>query len=195
MTWTLDPAHSSVTFSAKHMMVTTVRGNMKIRDFDLDLDLDNPERSSVRVSLDAASIDTGQQMRDDHLRSADFLKTDEFPTIDFVSTRILRTGEDTGDLHGDLTIRGVTRPIVLKADFGGIVPNIQGGQRGAFSASAKINREDFGLTWNVALEQGGVLVSKDIKIEIDIAVVSSVEAGREEAEAEAELAEAEAVSA
>ena len=191
MTWTLDPAHSSVTFSAKHMMVTTVRGSMKIRDFDLDLNLDNPEASSVRVSLDAASIDTGQQMRDDHLRSADFLKTDEFPTIDFVSTRIVRTGDDTGDLHGDLTIRGVTRPIVLKADFGGIVPNMQGGQRGAFSASAKINREDFGLTWNVALEQGGVLVSKDIKIEIDLAVVSSVEAGREEAAAEAPLTEQE----
>ena len=193
MTWTLDPAHSSVTFSAKHMMVTTVRGSMKIRDFDLDLDVDNPEASSVRVSLDAASIDTGQQMRDDHLRSADFLKADEFPTIDFVSTRIVRTGDDTGDLHGELTIRGVTRPIVLKADFGGIVPNMQGGQRGAFSASAKINREDFGLTWNVALEQGGVLVSKDIKIEIDVAV----EAGREEAEAEAQLTEpeAEAISA
>ena len=191
MTWTLDPAHSSVTFSAKHMMVTTVRGSMKIRDFDLDLDLDNPEASRVRVSLDAASIDTGQQMRDDHLRSADFLKADEFPTIDFVSTRIVRTGDDTGDLHGDLTIRGVTRPIVLRADFGGIVPNLQGGQRGAFSASAKINREDFGLTWNVALEQGGVLVSKDIKIEIDLAVVSSVEAGREEAEAEAQLTERE----
>jgi polyisoprenoid-binding protein YceI len=179
------------------MMVTTVRGSMKIRDFDLDLDVDNPEASSVRVSLDAASIDTGQQMRDDHLRSADFLKADEFPTIDFVSTRIVRTGDDTGDLHGDLTIRGVTRPIVLRADFGGIVPNLQGGQRGAFSASAKINREDFGLTWNVALEQGGVLVSKDIKIEIDLAVVSSVEAGREEAEAEAQLTEpeAEAISA
>jgi polyisoprenoid-binding protein YceI len=195
MTWTLDPAHSSVTFSAKHMMVTTVRGSMKIRDFDLDLDLDQPERSSVRVSLDAASIDTGQQMRDDHLRSADFLKTDEFPAIDFVSTRIVRTGDDAGDLHGDLTIRGVTRPIVLKADFGGIVPNMQGGQRGAFSAIGKINREDFGLTWNVALEQGGVLVSKDIKIEVDLAVTSSVEAGREETEAEGQLSEAEAVSA
>ena len=195
MTWTLDPAHSSVTFSAKHMMVTTVRGSMKIRDFDLALDLENPEASRVRVSLDAASIDSGQQMRDDHLRSADFLKADEFPTIDFVSTRIVRTGEETGDLHGDLTIRGVTRPVVLNAEFGGIVPNMQGGQRGAFSASTKINREDFGLTWNVALEQGGVLVSKEIKIEIDLAVVSSAEAGREEADAQGQLTEAEAVSA
>ena len=197
MTWTLDPAHSSVTFSAKHMMVTTVRGSMKIRDFDLDLDVDNPEASSVRVSLDAASIDTGQQMRDDHLRSADFLKADEFPTIDFVSTGVVRTGDTTGELHGDLTIRGVTHPIVLDAEFGGIVPNMQGGQRAAFTATTKINREDFGLTWNVALEQGGWLVGKDIKIEIDVAVVSSVEAGREEAEAEAQLTEpeAEAISA
>jgi polyisoprenoid-binding protein YceI len=188
MTWTLDQAHSSVTFSAKHMMVTTVRGSMKIRDFDLDLDLDNPQDSTVRVSLDAASIDTGQQMRDDHLRSADFLKADEFPTIDFASTQIVRTGNASGELHGNLTIRGVTRPVVLKAEFGGIVPNMQGGQRGAFSASGRINREDFGLTWNVALEQGGVLVSKEIKIEIDLAVVSSVEAGRDEAEAEALIA-------
>jgi polyisoprenoid-binding protein YceI len=195
MTWTLDPAHSSVTFSAKHMMVTTVRGSMKIRDFELDADFDKPETSRVRVSLDAASIDTGQEARDQHLRSEDFLKTEEFPTIDFVSTRIVRRGDDSGELHGDLTIRGVTRPVVMDAEFSGIVPNMQGGQRAAFSARTKINREDFGLTWNVALESGGFLVSKDIKIEIDLAVVTSVEAAKEQAEAEAELTEREAVTA
>jgi polyisoprenoid-binding protein YceI len=195
MTWTLDPAHSSVTFSAKHMMVTTVRGSMKIRDFELAADFDQPETSKVRVSLDAASIDTGQEARDQHLRSEDFLKTEEFPTIDFVSTRIVRRGDDSGELHGDLTIRGVTRPIVMDADFSGIVPNMQGGQRAAFSARTKINREDFGLTWNVALESGGFLVSKDIRIEIDLAVVTSVEAAKEQAETEAELSEREAVTA
>ena len=192
MTWTLDPAHSSVTFSAKHMMVTTVRGTMKIRDFDLDLDPANPEASKVRVALDAASIDTGQQMRDDHLRSADFLEVDEFPTIDFVSTRIERTGETEGKLHGDLTISGVTRPVVLDAEFAGIVKNMQGGTSAGFSASTKINREDFGLTWNVALEQGGWLVSRDIKIEIDLEVVSSAVQAREQAEFETELGEDEA---
>ena len=185
MTWTLDAAHSAVTFSAKHMMVTTVRGSMKIRDFDLDFDLEQPERSSVRVSLDAASIETGQQMRDDHLRSADFLKTEEFPTIEFASTRIERDG-DSGRIFGDLTIRGVTRPVVLDAEFAGIVPNMQGGERAAFSATTKINREDFGLTWNVALESGGLLVSKDIKIEIDIAAVSGVEAAAKQSKVEAE---------
>ena len=195
MTWTLDPAHSSVTFSAKHMMVTTVRGSMKIRDFELEADFDKPETAKVRVSLDAASIDTSQEARDQHLRSEDFLKTEEFPTIDFVSTRVVRRDDDSGELHGDLTIRGVTRPVLLDADFSGIVPNMQGGQRAAFSARTKINREDFGLTWNVALESGGFLVSKDIKVEIDLAVVTSVEAAEEQAETEAELSEREAVTA
>lgn len=181
MTWTLDEAHSAVTFSAKHMMITTVRGNMKIRDFDLDLDPHDPQGSKVRVSLDAASIDTGQQARDQHLRSEDFLKTDEFPTIDFVSTKVVQRGDDSGELHGDLTIRDVTRPVVLDAEFGGIVPNMQGGERGAFSARTKIDREAFGLTWNVALGTGGVLVSKEIKIEIDLAVVSAVEAAEDQA--------------
>lgn len=196
MSWTLDPAHSSVTFVAKHMMVTTVRGTMAIRDFGIDFDPDHPERSHVRVSLDAASIDSGQQMRDDHLRSADFLNADQFPTIDFVSTGVVRTGETQGKLHGELTIRGVTRPVVLDAEFGGIMPDFRGeGRRAAFSASTKINREEFGLTWNVALESGGVLVSKEIRIEIELALVSSVGAGHEDAAAEAMLDEREALSA
>jgi polyisoprenoid-binding protein YceI len=187
MTWTLDPAHSSVTFSAKHMMVTTVRGSMKIRDFALEFDSDNLEASRVRVSLDSASIDTAQEARDEHLRSADFLDTEAHPTINFVSTRIEPKGGDEYRIHGDLTIRGETRPVVLAAEYAGIVPNMQGGQRAAFSATTRINRDEFGLNWNVALEQGGWLVSKDIKIEIDLAAVSSVEAAEEQAEVEAEL--------
>jgi polyisoprenoid-binding protein YceI len=186
MTWTLDPAHSSVGFSAKHMMVTTVRGTMAIRDFDLDFDPDALERSSVRVSLDAASINTGQEARDQHLRSADFLQTEAYPTIEFASTRIEPAGSGYR-LHGNLTIRGETRPVVLDAEFAGVVPNLQGGQRAAFSARTKINREDFGLTWNVALEQGGWLVSKDITIDIDLAATSSEQAAEAQVEAEEEL--------
>jgi len=182
MTWTLDPAHSAVTFSIKHMMITTVRGSMAVRDFSLDFDTTDIVASSVRVSLDAASIDTGQEARDQHLRSADFLETEAHPTIDFVSTRIEPAGDDYR-IHGDLTIRGVTRPVVLHASFAGTVPNMQGGMRAAFSASAKINREDFGLTWNVALEQGGWLVSKDIKVEMDIAAVAETGAASDEAAA------------
>ncbi len=181
MTWTLDPAHSAVTFSAKHMMLTTVRGSVAIRDLTLAFDPRDIPASSVRVSLDAASIDTGQEARDQHLRSADFLQTETHPTIDFVSTRIERDG-DGFRIHGDLTIRGVTRSVVLAAAFGGLVPNMQGGTRAAFSASTTIDREDFGLTWNVALEQGGWLVSKTIKVEMDIAAVSQmVEASADEA--------------
>jgi len=189
MTWTLDPAHSSVTFSAKHMMVTTVRGSMQIRDVDLAFEPDNLPASRVRVSLDTASIDTGQEARDQHLRSADFLETEAHPTIGFASTRIERSGDDYR-IHGDLTIRGVTRPVVLDAEFAGIVPNMQGGRRAAFSASTKIDREDFGLTWNVALEQGGWLVSKQIKIEIELAAVSVANAARAEADTELEAASA-----
>jgi polyisoprenoid-binding protein YceI len=183
MTWTLDPAHSAVTFSTKHMMVTTVRGGMQIRDFDLDFDPDDLAASSVRVSLDVASIDTGQAMRDNHLRSADFFDAEKFPVIDFVSTRIEADGDGYA-IRGDLTIRGVTRPIVLEAEYAGTVPNMKGGRSAGFSARTKINREDFGLTWNVALESGGVMVSKDVKIEIDLEVVSA----EQTAEAHAEVA-------
>jgi polyisoprenoid-binding protein YceI len=187
MTWTLDPAHSSVTFSAKHMMVTTVRGSMQIRDVDLDFDAEDPTASSVRVNLDAASINTGQEARDQHLRSADFLDVEQHPTIAFASTRIERSGDDYL-IHGDLTIRGETRPVVLDAAFAGIVPNMQGGQRAAFSARTTIDREDFGLTWNVALEQGGWLVSKGIGIEIELATVSAAEAAPAERELESATA-------
>lgn len=191
MTWTIDPAHSSVTFSAKHMMVTTVRGTMKIRDFDLDFDPDRLADSKVRVALDAATIDTANEQRDAHLRSADFLDAEQFPTLDFVSTKIEPDGDDYL-IHGDLTIRGTTRPVVLKAEYAGAVKNMQGGTSAGFSATTKINREDFGLTWNVALEQGGWLVSKDVKIEIDLEVVSSVDEAREQSEAESRIEEPEA---
>jgi polyisoprenoid-binding protein YceI len=191
MTWTLDPAHSSVTFSVKHMMVTTVRGTMNIKDFELDFDPDDLVRSSVRLSLDAGSIDTGQEQRDGHLRSPDFLDVETYPTIDFASTKIEPDGDDY-KIHGELTIHGTTRPVILDAEYAGTVRNMQGGTSAGFSATTKINREDFGLTWNVALEQGGWLVGKDIKIEVDLEVVSAAEQVAEQAEAEAEMTERDA---
>jgi len=172
MTWTLDAAHSQVTFSAKHMMVTTVRGTMRIVDLQLEFDPDDLTASRVRVSLDAASIDTGVGPRDAHLRSADFLDVEHHPTIDFVSTRIEPHGR-AYRVHGDLTIRGTTRPVVLEAEYAGTVTNMQGGRSAGFNAATTFDREDFGLTWNVALEQGGWLVSREVRIEIDLQVVSS----------------------
>ncbi len=174
MTWNLDAAHSSVTFSAKHMMISTVRGSMSIRDLDLEFDPDDPIRSAVRVSLDVASISSGQDARDEHLRSADFLDAAQHPSIEFVSTRVEGSGT-SGRIHGDLTIRGTTRPVVLETEYAGMVPDMQGGKRVAFAASTRIDRQDFGLTWNVALEQGGWLVSRDIRIEIEIAAVAAAE--------------------
>ena len=184
MTWTLDPAHSAVTFTAKHMMVTTVRGTLPILDLDLDFRPDDPAGSSVRVTLDAAGIVTGQEGRDQHLRSADFLDAEQFPMIEFRSTSVRRIGDEDVAIEGDLTIRGVTRRVLLDAEFAGIVPNLQGGRRAAFSATTSIDREDFGLTWNVALEQGGWLVGKEIKIAIDLAVTAAdaVPAGAEQRE-------------
>ncbi len=170
MTWELDASHSGVTFSAKHMMVTTVRGTMAIADARLDFDERHPERSSVLARIDPASIDTRSQPRDAHLRSADFLDVERYPAIEFRSTSVERAG-DAWKLHGDLTIRGITRPVVLDAELHGVQPNLQGGRRAAFSAATTIDREDWGLTWNVALEQGGWLVSKQIRIEIDLAAV------------------------
>lgn len=171
MTWQIDPAHSSVGFSTKHMMVTTVRGTLPIADARLSFDPQEPERGSVSVTLDAAAIDTGFEARDNHLRSADFLGVEDYPHITFTSTRISPAGGNSYRIEGDLEIRDVHRPVVLDAEIAGVVPNLQGGRRAAFSATTRINREDWGLGWNVALEQGGWLVGKEIRVEIDVAAV------------------------
>ena len=169
-TWTLDPAHSQVEFSVKHMMITTVRGQFRKFTADVDFDEEHPEKSSVVAHLDASSIETGMEARDAHLRSADFFDTDTYPEMTFRSTHI--TGNDGNyKIDGDLTIRGETRPVTLDAEIGGVVPNMQGGRRAAFNATTKISRKAWGLTWNGALESGGVLVSDDVKISMDLAVL------------------------
>jgi polyisoprenoid-binding protein YceI len=176
MTWKIDPAHSGITFAAKHMMITTVRGSLTLADGQIDFDENDPARSRVEARLDAASINTGVPSRDAHLRSADFLETERFPDIGFRSTRIEPAGRGRFRIIGELTIRDVTRPVKLDVRMEGVVPDRQGGRRAAFSASTTINREDFGLTWNVALEQGGWLVSKEIKVEIELAAVEAAQA-------------------
>ncbi|HET6381580.1 MAG TPA: YceI family protein [candidate division Zixibacteria bacterium] len=174
MEWQLDPDHSSLTVSAKHMMLTTVRGTLDIASATLAFDPEHPEQSRVEAVIDAASIDTGVEQRDAHLRSPDFLDVANHPHITFRSTRIEREG-DRFRIHGDLTIRGVTRPVSLDARIVGVVKDRHGGRRAAFSAETTINREDWGLTWNMALEQGGWLVSKDLKVEIELAALEPAE--------------------
>jgi polyisoprenoid-binding protein YceI len=170
--WDLDPAHSQIEFAVKHMMVTTVRGQFRKFTVAVDFDEANPERSTVEAHIDASSIDTGMEARDAHLRSADFLDAATHPELLFRSTHIEQSG-DGYRIDGDLTIRGESRPVTLDAEIGGVVPNLRGGRRAGFSASTKISRKAWGLTWNGVLESGGVLVGDEIKISIEVAAVQA----------------------
>jgi polyisoprenoid-binding protein YceI len=173
-TWNIDPAHTLVEFSAKHMMITTVKGRFADVRGTLTLNEDQPEASSVGVELAAASLDTRTEQRDQHLRSADFLDAANYPLISFHSRRIegLRLAEGAEfRIIGDLTIRDVTREVALAATYEGRGRDPWGGERVSFSAITKLDRRDFGLTWNAALESGGVLVSNEIKIHIEAQAV------------------------
>ncbi len=165
-TWTLDPSHSEVTFSVRHMMISKVRGTFGMKSATLIAPA-NPLDAKVEASVDVTSIDTNDDGRDGHLRSADFFDTENYPTMEFVSTgaRI-----ENGDffVDGDLTIRGITKPVSFEFEFGGFGQDPYGNYKAGASASTTINREDFGLTWNAALETGGVLVGKDITINLDL---------------------------
>jgi polyisoprenoid-binding protein YceI len=172
-TWKLDPSHTLVEFSAKHLMITTVKGRITDVEGTIVMDERDPKNSSVEATLKAASIDTRTDQRDQHLRSADFLNAEQFPEIKFRSTRI-EGGKENFKLTGDLTIRDVTRPITLNVQFEGQQKDPWGGERVGFSASGKIDRRDFGLTWNQALETGGVVVGNDIKISLEVEAVKVV---------------------
>lgn len=165
-----DPVHTSAEFAARHMMVTTVRGGFRNITGTLIFDTDHPEQSTVEATIDTTSMtSTGVEQRDNHLRSADFLDVEKFPTITFKSTKVEPNAKDqTAKVTGDLTIHGVTRPVVLDVEFLGQNKNPWGKTVVGFTGKTKINREDFGLTWNVALETGGWLVSKDVNITLDV---------------------------
>jgi polyisoprenoid-binding protein YceI len=168
-TWKIDNAHTQVNFSAKHMMVTTVRGTFHDVDGTIELDESDPTRSRGEFRVAAASVDTNFGARDAHLRSADFFDAERFPSITFVSTDIESVGHDQYRVTGDLTIRDVTRPITFDVQLEGIVRGLSGSRHAGLSATTKVAREDWGLNWNVALEQGGWLVGKEIKLDIAIA--------------------------
>lgn len=169
-TWALDPAHSSVEFEAKHLMVAKVRG--RFAEFEGALQIgDDPTQSSVAVTIKAATIDTRTQQRDDHLRSPDFLEVDKYPEITFVSTAVEHDEGDDWKIRGDLTIRGIAKPVTLRAEYSGQMADPWGGQRAVFSAETKIDREDWGLTWNQALEAGGWMVGKELRIRLEVEAV------------------------
>lgn len=174
MAWKIDPAHSAIHFSVRHMMISNVRGEFQRFDGTIDLDEQNPENTTVDIRIDASSINTREPQRDAHLRSADFLDVENYPYITFKSTRVERTGEKTARLHGDLTIRGITKPVVLDVEHSGILTNPWGNPSAGFEARTKINRKDWNLTWNQALEAGGVLVGDEIKVEIELELLKEV---------------------
>jgi polyisoprenoid-binding protein YceI len=165
-TWVLDPSHSEVTFSVRHMMISKVRGKFGVKSATL-IAPENPLEARVEASVDVASVDTNDEGRDTHLRSADFFDAETFPTMEFVSTGA-RVEKDEFLVDGDLTIRGTTKPVTFEVDFGGFGVDPWGNYKAGATAKAVINREDFGLTWNAALETGGVLVGKDITITLDL---------------------------
>jgi polyisoprenoid-binding protein YceI len=168
--WKIDPSHSNVEFSAKHLMITTVRGRISDVEGTIIVDEQNPAKSKVDVTLKAVTLDTRIEQRDQHLRSADFLDVENFPNIAFQSKRI-EGGREEFKLYGDLTIRGTTREIVLDVTFEGKQKDPWGGERVGFNAKGKLDRREFGLTWNQALETGGVVVGNDIRVSIDVQAV------------------------
>ncbi|MCB0060959.1 MAG: YceI family protein [Caldilineaceae bacterium] len=171
MAWKIDSAHSEVIFSVRHMMISTVRGRFNTVNGTVEFDEVTPGNSSVNVEIDASSIDTREQQRDDHLRSPDFLDVANYPTIAFVSKRVEAVDENHGKIVGDLTIHGVTKEVVLETEYAGQAKSPWGTTSAGFSAKTKINRKDFGLGWNATLETGGVLVGEEIKVDIEMEIV------------------------
>lgn len=170
-TWAIDAGHSNVEFAVKHLMIATVKGRFAAVSGTVQLDEQEPERSEVAVTIEAASIDTRQPDRDAHLRSADFFDAEHHLAITFKSSRVTREGDGEFRIDGDLSIRGVTRPVTLRATEEGRGRDPWGGERLGFSAAAKINRRDFGLTWNQLLETGGFAVGDEVKITLDVELV------------------------
>ena len=169
-TFVLDKSHTQVGFVARHLMVSKVRG--RFTDFDGTLVVaENPADSSVEVTIQAASIDTNDENRDNHVRTNDFLNVEEFPTLTFRSTKVELGSSDDWKVTGDLTVRGVTRPVVLDVEFEGVIQDPWGNQRLGFTASGEIDRNDFGVSFNAALETGGFVVGPKVKLEIEAEAV------------------------
>ncbi len=173
-TFAIDPVHTDVLFSAKHMMVTNVRGTFTDVTGTIDLDETDPTASMAEIVIKAASVDSGFGARDTHLRSDDFFAVETYPEIRVVSTAIKAKGGNDYLVTADVTIKDVTRPVDFDVEFLGFYPAMDGSRRAGFSAKAKVNRKDWGLNWNVALEAGGLLVGDQIKLEVDVALSQAI---------------------
>jgi polyisoprenoid-binding protein YceI len=171
--YTLDATHTRIGFSARHAMVTTVRGQFDEFEGTAHLDLNNPAASSANVRIKVASVSTGQEQRDAHLRTGDFFDAEVFPEIVFASTNVEKADEETLLVTGDLTIKDVTRPVTVEFTLNGSAKDIYGNMRVGFEGAATISRKDWGLSYNAALETGGVLISDKIKLQLDVSAIAS----------------------
>ncbi|NEM90447.1 YceI family protein [Galbitalea soli] len=167
-TWKLDPTHSEITFSVRHLAISKVRGSF--RTFDVTVETTAEGQVTVEATVDIASVDTNQKDRDNHLRTSDFFLVEEYPTMTFRGSDIAIDGDDF-TLAGELTLRGVTKPVTLRGEFGGIVTDGYGQTKAGVTASTKINRKDFGVNWNAALEGGGFTLGDDVTVNVEIQLV------------------------
>jgi polyisoprenoid-binding protein YceI len=170
-TWKLEPTHSEITFTVRHLAISKVRG--KFEDFDVTIvTAEDPKDTTIEASIDVSSVNTGQEARDNHLRSSDFFLVEEHPHMIFSATGAGLTFDgDDFTLVGELTLRGVTQPVTLKGELGGVIDDPYGNVRAGASASTKINRQDFGVSWNAALEAGGFTLGDEVTINLDLQVV------------------------
>ena len=169
--WNLDPAHSETGFKVKHMMITNVSGSFEKFDAQVETDDSDFTTAKIQFTADINSITTGNKDRDNHLKSPDFFDAADYPQLKFISSKLEKIEEEDYVLHGDLTIRDVTKPVKLNVEFGGIGKDPWGNQKAGFTITGKINRTDFKLNWNAALETGGVLVGEEVKLQAEIQLV------------------------
>lgn len=176
MSWQIDSAHSHIYFTARHMMISKVRGQFEAFSGSVNFDENKPENTTVDIEIDINSINTKEGERDGHLKSPDFFDAANHPVATFKSTKVVKEDEDEGKLYGELTVRGVTKEVILDVEFAGVAKSPWGTTSAGFSATTTLNRKDFGLNWNQALETGGVLVGEKIKLEIELELVKQEEA-------------------
>lgn len=170
-TWTIDTTHSEVTFKVKHLVISTVTGKFKSFEGTVESDKEDFSDAKVKFSVDINSIDTGNEGRDGHLKSPDFFDAEKFPAMSFESTSLANQGGGEYEVTGNLTIKGVTKPVVLDVEFGGIQKDFYGNTVAGFEVSGKINRQDFGLTWSAVTETGGIVVSDEVKLHINVEAI------------------------
>lgn len=173
MTWNIDNAHTLVQFAVRHMMLSKVRGQFEKFSGNIELDEANPAATKVEVNIETSSVNTREPKRDTHLRSADFFESEKYPMMSFISKRVEVTGDSTAKMYGDLTIKNITKEVVMDVEFAGKQKSPWGTTSIGFSGTTKINRKDWNLVWNQALETGGVLVDDDIEITIELELVQA----------------------